>query len=122
MTDDVNGDKPARPRVLVPQEHGGALLRGSNWGNKGSKGPPTSELRARMRTDVGHNYQVAVDILQDTKASNADRLRALDLLLKYSVGTKIDLGADEESPLINLNIEALREELIARHRRLVPGD
>jgi hypothetical protein len=96
-------------RELVPQPHGGALSAGNpgnSGGKKGRSGRPPSKIREKLRG----SFQKRIRILEqfadgiviytlrdgekpDTDAilklapSVADRLKALDMMAKYGVGT-----------------------------------
>jgi hypothetical protein len=52
-TDETPGSSPdsSSPKPLVRQPHGGALLRGGNWGNRGGKGRPPSVIKEAMRAE-----------------------------------------------------------------------
>ena len=79
--------------MLVPQPHGGALLRGrGDW--PGAGGRPPSEVRKAMRLALEDRLTVLADIA-DNPASNAgDRIRALEVLARYGLGTSDTLTAD----------------------------
>ena len=69
----------------IRQSHGGALNAGGTRGNKG--GRPPSKLRAMCRKMAGSRLQVLGQISsKKSKASDADKIRAVDVLLKYGVG------------------------------------
>ena len=75
---------------LIRQTHGGALRAGGTPGNRGGTGAPSSELRARLRGSASERVAIAEEIADDPQASNADRLRAIDLLFKYGLGAAED--------------------------------
>lgn len=70
---------------LIPQPHGGALRNGGP--NAGGTGRPPSEIRKKLRGSFEDRVKVLEAIADDTKASPADRMRALDLMGKYGLGT-----------------------------------
>lgn len=106
--------KPAQVR----QPHGGALYAGGVPGHRGGPGRPPSVLRELLRGSFAERLAVLEAIadgqpvvrvrLPDgtetetlVSASPADRLRALDLMAKYGLGTQMGLpvnGAGEETP------------------------
>ncbi len=107
---------------MVRQPHGGALRVGGTPGNRGGAGAPPSELRARLRGSAGDRIAIAEEIADDPEASNADRLRAVDLLFKYG------LGAAEDDKAVNigqLHLEALQaprsRERFPDHQRVLPA-
>ncbi len=91
-------------KELIPQEHGGALLRGGKPGNKGGGRTP-SELRALMRKPLAKLLKVVKRIAEATDVEtvmcphcnekvevpsyrkDSDKLKAVDLLAKYGIGT-----------------------------------
>ena len=78
---------------LIPQEHGGALQRG----NPGNRGPPTSQLRQRFRDSLESRLYIAEEIADDEGASGTDRLRALEFLARYGMGTQTSVTPDADS-------------------------
>lgn len=75
----------------VPTHEGrnGGRLRRGNPGNKGGLGRTPSEIRQKLRGSFADRVKVCEKIADDPKASPSDRLRALDLLAKYGLGTTI---------------------------------
>jgi hypothetical protein len=101
---------------VEPQLHGGGLRRP---GVPISKSPPPSALRARMRYYASEQMYHAVDILSSEdgeecgecggspkKASNADILKALDLLLRYGIGAKFEKFSPELVRALALSVQA----------------
>ena len=71
---------------LVPQPHGGALKAGGTPGNVGGTGRPKAELRATLRDFASEKLP---DFRAKWDALTPDQqVRALDLALKYGVGTQ----------------------------------
>lgn len=86
---DIGGGK------LIPQPHGGALLSGGTLGQRGGTGRPPSAIRALLRGSFEQRIRVLEEIADNGQASAADRIRAIDLLAKYSLGARSELtGAD----------------------------
>lgn len=79
MSDETTAETTAPAKVL--QLHGGALNAGGTKGNKGGR-PPT-EIRQRCAETFDQFIPKAEAILRSKTASNADKLKALDLLGKY---------------------------------------
>ena len=95
--------------VLKPQDHGGALLSGGLTGGKGGPGRTPDELRALFRQPLAKLLPVveriaeAVDVEEvscphcDGKVEvpsyrkDGDKLKAVDLLARYGIGTKQEL-------------------------------
>lgn len=89
---------PPEPE-LVPQSHGGALLSGGAPGNAGGTGRPPSELREKMRGSLEERLHVAEAIADNPQSSDTDRLRALDFLAKYGLGTKQEVTGKDDAPV-----------------------
>lgn len=89
-------EKPAGE--LVPQPHGGAIKRGNPKGID-LPGRPPSELRARMRGSLEERLHIAAAIADDKDATNADRLKALDFLARYGLGTKQEVTGEDGAPV-----------------------
>jgi hypothetical protein len=106
------------PGALVVPSHGGGLIRrGSLPGNTPGTGRPPDELRARMRGSLDQRMHVAEEVLDDPRAAVADRLRALEFLAKYGLGTTTtttDTKGNDPAPG-RLSPEQKRSEL---HRLL----
>ena len=104
----VEGDKAVsagQTPALKPQDHGGALLVGGQLGNKGGGRTP-DELRALFRQPIAKLLPVveriaeAADVEEvscphcDEKVEvpsyrkDGDKLKAVDLLARYGIGTK----------------------------------
>ena len=93
---------------LIPQPHGGALRRGYDR----SPGRPSSEIRRRMRGTFEDRYEVLTDMLEkESKASDGDKLRALDLLLKYGLGSATKLSVDAVRDRLAETLRVIREEV-----------
>ena len=105
---------PAKPRKgeLVEQPHGGKIRRGSKKGNTPGTGRPASEIRARMRGSLDERIAIAEQIADNPQSSDSDRLKALDFLAKYGMGTKQEHSGPDDSPIPN--------EIIVT-RRIVPA-
>lgn len=75
--------------LRVPKHGRGAIRAGSKPGNTPGTGRPPSEIRARLRGSLDARIRIAEEIADDDTASHADRLRALDFLAKYGMGTTV---------------------------------
>ena len=85
--------------TTVPQPHGGALRRGGKKGNKGGPGRVPSEVRAKCLGSFAKRIKVAEQIADSPTSSNADRLKALDLLAKYGGLLKVEHTGSDDAPL-----------------------
>lgn len=106
--------------VLIPQPHGGALLSGGEPGHKGGGGRPPSEIRARMRGSLAERIKIAEEIADADDSSDSDRLRALDFLAKYGLGTKQEITGKDDEPLIPIEAGQARERIVGRLARFMP--
>ena len=81
-----NGQKNTAGKT-GPERNALGQVFGGNPGNRGGSGRPPSKIRAAMRESLDARIVIAEAIADDGDASPADRLRALDLLAKYGLGT-----------------------------------
>ena len=118
---------------LVPQPHGGALWSGGVPGNRGGSGGLPSALRERLRGSLADRVQVLEEIADRPRrliiecakcghatkvgppASDADRIRAVDVLAKYGLGTLREVSIDHVR-------DRLRRTLRTISDTLEPGD
>ena len=77
---------------LVRQPHGGALLSGGVPGHRGGAGRPPSVIRERCRGSFAERLTVLEEIADDSEVPIRDRLKAIDLLGKYGLGTQRELS------------------------------
>jgi hypothetical protein len=82
--------------ALRPQPHGGALRNGGT--NKGGTGRPPSEIRAMLRGSFSERVKILEQIADSADASAADRIKAVDMLAKYGLGTQQEVVGDPEKP------------------------
>ena len=81
-------EKKPEPGELVPGKNGGRIRNGSKPGtNRGGTGRPPSVIRQRLRGSFEDRIPVLEEIADDRKASLGERLKALDLMAKYGMGT-----------------------------------
>ena len=113
---------------LVPQKHGGMLRRGNpgHWGG----GRPRSVIRQRLSGVMDeHGIGVLEEILtasremtvtcdgcgQEQKvkppSSDADRLRAVDVAGRYSIGTITQIDAEQVRAKLQLTIDTIDDLL-----------
>lgn len=79
--------------VLVPQKHGGALLTGGVPGHEGGGGRPPSKVKAALRLEFDKRIPTLAEVADDAEAPMNERLRAIDMMAKYS---DLDLNVDIE--------------------------
>lgn len=88
MTTPKNGENSGgNSGALVRQTHGGALLRGGVRGNRGGTGRPRNEIVAALRHALAERIPVLVAIIDDPVSTHAERIRALEVLARYGVGS-----------------------------------
>ena len=87
------------PPALVAQAHGGALLAGGLPGHRGGSGRTPNALRERMRAALEDRMHIAEEIADDPSVSPADRVRALEFLARYGLGTRTESADDSRESL-----------------------
>lgn len=90
----------------MPGKHGGWLRRGGS--NGGAGGRPPSAIRATMREALADRIPILEAIADDPKASVADRMKAVDLLGKYGLGTTVTETDTEGHDAIRVLREPMR--------------
>jgi hypothetical protein len=103
---EIGTNKPGRkPGRLERQEHGGALLRGGTIG----PGRPSSAVRKACTLAFEQRIAVLTAIADGTEdASPSDRIKAIDVLGKYGLGTKQEIAGDPDNP-VGLELIVRRE-------------
>lgn len=109
---------PAKTPAVVQQAHGGALQVG-NPGNAGGSGRPSSALRERLRGSLERRVQVLEEIADDPEADDADRIRAIDVLAKYGLGTLRELSVEDVRDRLRQTINIIRGSLPPERVRAV---
>lgn len=95
-----NPEAPAGGELVQPSHGGGLIKRGSKKGEvHPGQGRPPSAIREKMRMALDERIKIAEAIADDPEASKADRLRALDLLAKYGLGTKSEVTGEDGAPI-----------------------
>jgi hypothetical protein len=84
MTDD--DDPETIDEALVPQPHGGALLRGGKKGNRGGVGKLNAELRDMLRTDARRALSFLWELASDPEQPGTVRVKAIEVMLDHSIG------------------------------------
>jgi hypothetical protein len=96
---------------LIPQHHGGAVYSGGVPGHRGGPGRPPSALRERLRGSFEQRIAVLEAIADDEGAEPQDRIRAIDTLAKYGIGTLREVSVERVRDRLRQTLEVLREEL-----------
>src|SRR5687768_5504396 len=85
------------PNLIQRPDGRGALLSGGLVGNRGGLGRPSSEVRARCRGSFADRIHILESIADDVSIAPSDRIKALELLARYGLGTvKLNSLAEEE--------------------------
>lgn len=89
------------------------LIPGGHLGNKGGTGRPKSVIREKCAGSFEQRIKVAEDILDDPNSTNADKIRALDLLGKYAGLQQTDITTNDQAvkPVV-VDVSGLGMELI----------
>jgi hypothetical protein len=101
----------------IPGRNGGRLNRGGTKGNKGGPGRPPSAIRQKLRGTFEERIKVIAAIADDENASTSDRLRALDLMAKYGLGTT-STSTDTEGNDVQRPGRLTPEEIEAELKRI----
>ncbi len=104
---EIAGKLPA----LVDQRHGGALYAGGVPGHRGGSGRPPSVLRERLRGSFEDRVNVLEAIADDEEADPQDRIRAVDTLAKYGIGTVREVTVDQVRDRLRATLDVIREAL-----------
>ena len=105
---------PVQAGALVSQPHGGKLRHGARRGtNRGGTGRPPSEIRERLRGSFDERVAVLEDIADSEAHAPADRLRAIDLLAKYGLGTTKEVTVQNVQDRLRRTVALIRAELPA---------
>lgn len=102
----------------IPQPHGGALVPGAGRGPKPgapNAGRPPAAVRALLRESFAARLPLAEAIADDPKLFPADRLRALDMLARYGLGTTREVSVEDVKDRLTATIAAVREVVPAPH-------
>ena len=98
--------KPPKPREkprLIPQPHGGALRNGGT--NRGGPGRPPSAVREMCRKAFEEGLPEIVKIATGKiEASAGERVRALDILGKYGLGTQQEVSGSIETRRVTVTV------------------
>ncbi len=122
----------AKASVLVPQAHGGAIRVG-NPGNSGGKpgrsGRPTSLIRRKCALAFANRVKALAEIADgktvqrqrldgvetqtEISAEVSDRLKAIDLLGKYGLGTVKEVSSEQVKERVQATLLVLRQHVSA---------
>ena len=104
---------PTEPGALVVPSHGNGKLRhGSRRGtNRGGTGRPPSTIRDRLRGSFDERVATLEDIADSNEESTADRIRAIDLLAKYGLGTLKEISTEDVAGRLRETVELIRRRL-----------
>ena len=101
--------------------NGGTLLPGGKPGNKGGIGRPPSAIREHLRGSFAERVKVLESIADGEpivrvrlpdgsesesriSASPADRIRAIDMLAKYGLGTQVEVPVDKDGEEVEAQV------------------
>ena len=104
---------PPKPGDLVKPPHGKGFLRhGSLPGtNAGGTGRPPSAIRERLRGSFEERIAILEEIADGAQQAAADRMKAIDLLGKYGLGTTKELTVEHVKDRLQQTIRAIYEVL-----------
>jgi hypothetical protein len=90
-------------------------------GKPGRSGRPPSIIRQRLRGSFEERIKVLEAIADDKKSSAAERLKALDLMAKYGLGTT-STSTDTDGNDVQRPGRLTPDEIEAELKRLASGD
>lgn len=97
------------PALRVPGHGRGRLLNAGVPGNAGGSGAPPSALRARLRGSFADRIAIIEEIADDASLRPGDRVRAIDLLARYSLGEQRGVDVEEVRAKLRSTVEAIRQ-------------
>lgn len=104
--------KAPKPGELVKPAHGKGLLRhGSEPGGPPGPGRPASEIRKRLRGSFEERIQILEEIADGKEQSAPDRMKAIDLMGKYGLGTTKEITVEHVRDKLKATIAAITESL-----------
>ena len=106
-------DETIAPGTLVKPSHGRGWLRhGSRPGESiAGVGRPPSAIRERLRGSFDERVATLEDIADSEAESTADRIRAIDLLAKYGLGTLKEISTEDVAGRLRETIDLIRRRL-----------
>ena len=91
----------------------GGQLRVGNPGNRGGLGAMSNRLREKMRGSLEDRLNTLENIIDDDEIHPREKLRALELYLKYAVGVAKDADAWNRWDVVQLVADL--GAVVARH-------
>jgi hypothetical protein len=110
---------PVKLPELRPQSHGGALLTRGIVGHRGGSGRPTSAIRQRLLNAFEDRVEVLESIADDRRVSTRDRIRAIDLLGKYGLGTIREMSVDDVKERLHKTLTVIRKNVSEAQARAI---
>ena len=104
---------PTEPGALLVPSHGNGKLRhGSRRGtNRGGTGRPPSAIRERLQGSFDERIETLEAIADSPAESAADRIRAIDLLARYGLGTTKEITVEHVRDKLSQTVATIRAEL-----------
>ena len=106
-------DASVAPGTLVVPKHGrGMIRRGSRPGAVvPGIGRPPSAIRERLRGSFDERVATLEEIADSNAESTVDRIRAIDLLAKYGLGTLKEISSEQVQQRLRDTIDLIRRRL-----------
>lgn len=98
--------------TVRPGLNGGSLLAGGKIGNKGGRGIQ-SKVRKACTLAFARRIVVLAQIADDPTTDATDRIRALDTLGRYGIGTIKEVSTEAVREKLRATLEVLRARLPA---------
>lgn len=108
-------------KSVMPGKNGGTLNRGGN--TTPGTGRPKSAIREKCAGSFEQRIKVAEEILDDPSSTNADKIRALDLLGKYAGLQQTDITTNDQpiQPAVHTNLEQFTPEQLKALEAILGG-
>lgn len=95
---------------MRPGPNGGMLQIGGSPGNPGGGRPP-SAIRGVCRQSFAARIPIMEQIADSDSHDAADRLKAIDILGKYGLDARTQMGTDEVREKLRATVQIIRSEL-----------
>ena len=101
-----------QPTTMRTMPNGGQLRVG-NPGNRGGVGAMSSQLRETLRGTLEERMHTLEEIIGDPSVRTSDRLRGIELVLKYGIGVAKDSESWDRWAVVELVADL--GAVVARH-------
>lgn len=104
MNEPSAGESP----MMVPAHGNGLLKRG---GNHPRPGRPSDAIRRRLRGSLAERIPTLREIADNKDEDTKDRLKAIDLMGKYGLGSVKELSVEHVRERLSSTLDIIRKHL-----------